>query len=67
MIERGSFVGDRWEVLEPIGTGGMGDVYRARHRLTQRSSRDRSGFDTPLMGSRVSKSCYGTEPVPIPA
>lgn len=36
MIERGSVVGERWEVLELIGQGGMGEVYRARHRLTQR-------------------------------
>jgi serine/threonine protein kinase len=27
------FLNDRWEMLEAIGTGAMGDVWRGRHRV----------------------------------
>ena len=30
MIKIGMIIGDRYEVLEKIGTGGMSDVYKAK-------------------------------------
>ena len=30
MIKIGMVIGDRYEVLEKIGTGGMSDVYKAK-------------------------------------
>ena len=34
MIKIGTMIGDRYEVLERIGMGGMSDVYKAKdHKL----------------------------------
>ena len=36
MVKIGMFLGDRYEILERIGSGGMSDVYRAKdHRLNR--------------------------------
>lgn len=36
MIKPGMFIGDRYEIIEKIGSGGMADVYRAKcHRLNR--------------------------------
>lgn len=36
MIKIGMMIGERYEVLEKIGTGGMSDVYKAKdHKLNQ--------------------------------
>ena len=36
MIKIGMMIGDRYEVLEKIGTGGMSDVYKAKcHKLNR--------------------------------
>ena len=36
MIKIGMIIGDRYEVLEKIGTGGMSDVYKAKdHKLNR--------------------------------
>ena len=36
MVKIGMFLGDRYEILEKIGSGGMSDVYRAKdHRLNR--------------------------------
>jgi len=36
MLEQGTFIGDRYEVIEKIGSGGMADVYRAKdHKLNR--------------------------------
>ena len=36
MVKIGMVIGDRYEVLEKIGTGGMSDVYKAKdHKLNR--------------------------------
>ena len=36
MIKIGMLIGDRYEILEKIGTGGMSDVYQAKdHKLNR--------------------------------
>lgn len=36
MLTKGSYIGDRYEVLDKIGTGGMSDVYKAKDHILGR-------------------------------
>ena len=36
MIKPGMFIGERYEIIEKIGTGGMADVYRAKDQRLNR-------------------------------
>ena len=36
MIKVGMIIGDRYEILEKIGTGGMSDVYKAKYHKLNR-------------------------------
>ncbi len=36
MLDRGSYIADRYEILEKIGTGGMSDVYQAKDHTLNR-------------------------------
>ena len=36
MIKKGMFIGNRYEVLDKVGSGGMSDVYKAKdHKLNR--------------------------------
>ena len=36
MVKMGMIIGDRYEILEKIGTGGMSDVYKGKdHKLNR--------------------------------
>ena len=37
MLEAGTFVGDRYEIIGKIGAGGMSDVYKARDHILGRN------------------------------
>lgn len=36
MLRKGMFLADRYEILDPVGAGGMSDVYKALdHKLNR--------------------------------
>lgn len=36
MIRKGMFIGDRYEIIDKVGSGGMSDVYKAKdHKLNR--------------------------------
>ncbi len=36
MLNKGSYIADRYEILDKIGTGGMSDVYKAMDHVLSR-------------------------------
>ena len=38
MLEIGSFLSDRYEILSKVGAGGMSDVYKAKDHILSRLS-----------------------------
>ena len=36
MLEKGNFINNRYEIINPVGAGGMSDVYKAKdHKLNR--------------------------------
>lgn len=63
-VEHGYLLGGRWGLLEPIGEGGMGQVYRARDaktgdfvavKILERDAADKDGADRFYLEAQVSR------------